>query len=102
MKIRNKIKNSFLTATILLAISGGSAYAMPTGGNVTMGDVTNVANPAELMTANANSIINWDSFSVGVGEKVTFDTQKFMVLNLLVNLRYVYRLLLNANTMVVK
>lgn len=81
MKIRNKIKNSFLTATILLAISGGSAYAMPTGGNVTMGDVTNVANPAEIMTANANSIINWDSFSVGVGEKVTFDTQKFMVLN---------------------
>lgn len=81
MKMRNKIKNSFLTATILLAISGGSAYAMPTGGNVTMGDVTNVANPAEIMTANANSIINWDSFSVGVGEKVTFDTQKFMVLN---------------------
>lgn len=76
-----KIKNSFLTAIILLAISGGSAYAMPTGGNVTMGDVTNVANPAEIMTANANSIINWDSFSVGVGEKVTFDTQKFMVLN---------------------
>lgn len=81
MKIKNKIKHSLLTATILLAVSGGSGYAMPTGGNVTMGNVTNVSNPAEIMTANANSIINWDSFSVGVGEKVTFDTQKFMVLN---------------------
>lgn len=81
MKIKNKIKHSLLTAAILLTVSGGSAYAMPTGGNVTMGNVTNVANPAEIMTANANSIINWDSFSVGVGEKVTFDTQKFMVLN---------------------
>lgn len=81
MKIKNKIRNSLLAAAVVLAVSGGSAYAMPTGGSVTMGDVTNVANPAEIMKANANSIINWDSFSVGVGEKVTFDTQKFMVLN---------------------
>lgn len=65
----------------MATLCSSSAYAMPTGGTVVSGNVTNVANPAELMTANANSIINWDSFSIAVGEKVSFDTRNFMVLN---------------------
>lgn len=78
---KSRLKKKILTAMVMATLCSSSAYAMPTGGTVVSGNVTNVANPAELMTANANSIINWDSFSIAVGEKVSFDTRNFMVLN---------------------
>ena len=78
---KSRLNKKVLTAMIMATLCSSSAYAMPTGGTVVSGNVTNVANPAELMTANANSIINWDSFSIAVGEKVSFDTRNFMVLN---------------------
>lgn len=81
MFAKYKMRKKILTFMILSALYSSSAYAMPTGGNVVMGNVTNVANPAELMTANANSIIDWNSFSIAVGEQVNFDTRNFMVLN---------------------
>ena len=77
---KSRLNKKVLTAMIMATLCSSSAYAMPTGGTVVSGNVTNVANPAELMTANANSIINWDSFSIAVGEKVSFDTRNFMVL----------------------
>ena len=78
---KSRLNKKVLTAMIMATLCSSSAYAMPTGGTVVSGNVTNVANPAELMTANANSIINWNSFSIAVGEKVSFDTRNFMVLN---------------------
>lgn len=80
MKKISKHKKSLLAAAILCSITG-SAFALPTGGVVTSGNVTNVADPSKVMTAGAHSIINWNTFDIAKNEKVTFDTKSFMVLN---------------------
>ena len=80
MKLKRNYKKCLSTA-ILLCLMASSAYAMPTGGNVVMGNVTNVNNPAAIMAANAHSIIDWNKFNIAANEKVTFNTNTFTVLN---------------------
>lgn len=80
MKLKRNYKKCLSTA-ILLCLMASSAYAMPTGGNVVMGNVTNVKNPAAIMAANAHSIIDWNKFNIAANEKVTFNTNTFTVLN---------------------
>lgn len=80
MKLKRNYKKCLSTA-ILLCLMASSAYAMPTGGNVVMGNVTNVNNPEAIMAANAHSIIDWNKFNIAANEKVTFNTNTFTVLN---------------------
>ena len=80
MKLKRNYKKCLSTA-ILLCLMASSAYAMPTGGNVVMGNVTNVNNPAAIMAANAHSIIDWNKFNIAANEKVIFNTNTFTVLN---------------------
>ena len=83
MKLKRNYKKCLSTA-ILLCLMASSAYAMPIGGNVVMGNVTNVNNvnnPAAIMAANAHSIIDWNKFNIAANEKVTFNTNTFTVLN---------------------
>ena len=80
MKMIKKQKEALLVAAVLCTIMG-NAFALPTGGVVTSGNVTNVADPSKVMTAGAHSIIDWKTFDIAKNEKVTFDTKSFMVLN---------------------
>lgn len=75
-----------LALAIALALGGSPAVqAMPQGGTVASGDVAGLENgtvaSGGTLTANSNSIINWDSFSIGKGESLTLDTTNFGLLN---------------------
>ncbi len=64
---------SALAGTLALAISAG-AYAAPTGGVVAAGSATITGAPGDMVInqATQNAVINWQGFSIGQGEAVTF------------------------------
>lgn len=66
---------------LFMAMLNGNVFAMPQGGQVVVGDVTNVNNPDQVMVANKDSIINRNSFNIAKNETVRFDTNKYTVLN---------------------
>lgn len=75
-----------LALAIALALGGSPAVqAMPQGGTVASGDVTGLSDgtvsSGGTLTANSNSIINWDSFSIGKGESLTLNTANYAMLN---------------------
>ena len=75
-----------LALAIALMLGGSPAtQAMPQGGTVTSGDVTGLSNgtvsSGGTLTANSNSIINWDSFSLAKGESLTLNTWQGGLLN---------------------
>lgn len=85
-KWKKNLRRSSLAALITLALTG-SAFAMPSGGAieqgnvaVSEGDLANVGNGATISTQ-ANSIINWNDFSVGAGETLNFNTAAGALLN---------------------
>lgn len=80
-----KKEKVLLISSLALILSSGHAFCMPTEGVVVNGAVTNVDNPAEVMKAEANSIVNWWSFDINKNEKVVFDTQNYTVLNKVLN-----------------
>lgn len=80
-----KKEKVLLISSLALILSSGHAFCMPTEGVVVKGAVTNVDNPAEVMKAEANSIVNWWSFDINKNEKVVFDTQNYTVLNKVLN-----------------
>ena len=59
-----KKEKVLLISSLALILSSGHAFCMPTEGVVVNGAVTNVDNPAEVMKAEANSIVNWWSFDI--------------------------------------
>ncbi len=84
MKKRTLLKKAALTAAICLALTQ-NVWAMPTGGEVTAGDVSGFsANPASGATiaTNAASIINWQNFGLLSGEVLNFNTANGALLNL--------------------
>lgn len=85
-KWKKNLRRSSLAALITLALTG-SAFAMPSGGAIEQGNVAvsegnlaNVGNGATI-TTQANSIINWNDFSVGAGETLNFNTAAGALLN---------------------
>lgn len=81
------IKKKFLAAAVCFALSASNALAMPSGGTVVVGDgnITGVtpgtlANGATI-TATSNGVIDWNSFSIGNGESLTFALGGNTVLN---------------------
>lgn len=75
-----------LALAIALALGGSPAVqAMPQGGTVASGDVSGLSDgtvsSGGTLTANSNSIINWDSFSIGKGESLTLNTANYAMLN---------------------
>lgn len=82
MKWKNKAKRraAALAALIGLALSGGAAHAMPTGGHVIAGTITGctgdeLANPASgvHIISEGSAILNWDTFSMAKGEQMFFE-----------------------------
>lgn len=74
-----------LALAIALALGGSPAVqAMPQGGTVASGDVSGLSDgtvsSGGTLTANSNSIINWDSFSIGKGESLTLNTANYAML----------------------
>lgn len=85
-KWKKNLRRSSLAALITLALTG-SAFAMPSGGAIEQGNVAvsegnlaDVGNGATI-TTQANSIINWNDFSVGAGETLNFNTAAGALLN---------------------
>lgn len=85
-KWKKNLRRSSLAAFITLALTG-SAFAMPSGGAIEQGNVAvsegnlaDVGNGATI-TTQANSIINWNDFSVGAGETLNFNTAAGALLN---------------------
>ena len=85
-KWKKNLRRSSLTVLITLALTG-SAFAMPSGGAIEQGNVAvsegnlaNVGNGATISTQ-ANSIINWNDFSIGAGETLNFNTAAGALLN---------------------
>lgn len=85
-KWKKNLRRSSLAALITLALTG-SAFAMPSGGAIEQGNVAvsegnlaNVGNGATI-TTQANSIINWNDFSIGAGETLNFNTAAGALLN---------------------
>lgn len=78
MSMSRKLKKKLMAAALALSVMGaGTAYAMPTGGEVATGTVTGFsANPASGATiANTtNALINWQTFSIGANEILNFKT----------------------------
>ena len=80
------LRRSTLTALITLALTS-SALAMPSGGVQEQGNVSidlgNLAqvNSGATITAQSNSIINWNDFSIGKGELLNFNTAAGALLN---------------------
>lgn len=75
-----------LALSIALMLGGSPAtQAMPQGGTVASGDVSGLSDgtvsSGGTLTANSNSIINWDSFSIGKGESLTLNTANYAMLN---------------------
>lgn len=85
-KWKKNLRRSSLAALITLALTG-AAFAMPSGGAIEQGNVAvsegnlaDVGNGATI-TTQANSIINWNDFSVGAGETLNFNTAAGALLN---------------------
>ena len=85
-KWKKNLRRSSLAALITLALTG-SAFAMPSGGAIEQGNVAvsegnlaDVGNGATI-TTQANSIINWNDFSVGAGETLNINTAAGALLN---------------------
>ncbi|WP_294155691.1 filamentous hemagglutinin N-terminal domain-containing protein [uncultured Selenomonas sp.] len=86
MKWNEKRNLGALALAIALALGGSPAVqAMPQGGTVASGDVSGLSDgtvsSGGTLTANSNSIINWDSFSIGKGESLTLNTANYAMLN---------------------
>lgn len=86
MKWNEKRNLGALALAIALALGGSPAVqAMPQGGTVASGDVSGlsdgIVSSGGTLTANSNSIINWDSFSIGKGESLTLNTANYAMLN---------------------
>ena len=76
MKIRKNAKNSLLTALVCLSLSTGTAWAMPQGGKVVVGDITGitdgtVANGGTI-NVNTSGLIDWQSFNIRPDEALNF------------------------------
>ena len=65
---------SALSGSILLAFATASYAAGPVGGVVTNGGATITGNGSTttITQTTANVVINWDSFSIGIGDTVRF------------------------------
>ena len=87
MQWNTKARQAALTTLICLSLSA-PAFAMPTGGVATSGsdvaistgDLSNVQSGATI-TANKNSIINWQEFGIKEGETLNFNTANGALLN---------------------
>lgn len=79
------IKKKFLATAICLALSTGSAFAMPSGGSVQSGDISGVDAGTLIdgatITAMTNGVINWESFSIANGETLNFALNNNTLLN---------------------
>ena len=85
MKRKCKLQGIALVTAINLAIMG-TTFAMPTGGNVTRGEVSGlvngtVTNGGTLATVGGSAIINWRDFSINAGEILNFNTSAGALLN---------------------
>ena len=86
MRMKKKDFTNSLKRKVALALSVGMfsimpmAQALPTGGNVTNGDAVITVNGSTMgINASAlNNIINWQTFSIGNGETVTFDANNYL------------------------
>ena len=69
-----KIAAPTMIAGMILISSYSTALAAPTGGVITSGaGLITTGGPATTITQNTNKLaVNWNSFSIGAGEKVTF------------------------------
>lgn len=92
MKLTHKISHAALTTAILLALSAGSAWAMPTGATTVAGNVSGLTGAGAVLTDNggltgiikagaAANIINWQEFCLAANETLKFDTQTGAILN---------------------
>jgi filamentous hemagglutinin family protein len=65
--------SSALAGSLALMLAS-SAYALPTAGVVAAGQATIAAAPGALTIhqSSQNAVLNWQSFSIGQGEAVTF------------------------------
>lgn len=87
MQWNTKARQAALTTLICLSLSA-PVFAMPTGGVATSGsdvaistgDLSNVQSGATI-TANKNSIINWQEFGIKEGETLNFNTENGALLN---------------------
>ena len=85
-KWKKNLRRSTLATLITLALTG-SAFAMPSGGvveqgraDISAGNLAQVESGATI-TAQTNSIINWNDFSIGKGELLNFNTAAGALLN---------------------
>ena len=85
-KWKKNLRRSTLATLITLALTG-SAFAMPSGGvveqgraDISAGNLAQVESGATI-TAQTNSIINWNDFSIGKGELLSFNTAAGALLN---------------------
>ena len=85
-KWKKNLRRSTLVTLITLALTS-SALAMPTGGvteqgkvDISAGNLAQVESGATI-TAQTNSIINWNDFSIGKGELLNFNTAAGALLN---------------------
>ena len=85
-KWKKNLRRSTLATLITLALTG-SAFAMPSGGvveqgraDISAGNLAQVESGATI-TAQTNSIINWNDFSIGVGQTLNFNTAAGALLN---------------------
>ena len=85
MSKTRKIKKRLAATALALSMMASVAYAadMPMGGSVVTGTVTGLnTNPAsgDTITATSNALINWNSFDIGAGKLLNFDTGSGYVL----------------------
>lgn len=84
-KKMNRMKAALLASAIVLSLSGSTVYAMPQGGYVAVGSVTGLTDgtvaSGGTLTATSDAIINWNSFNIAQGESLTFNTEKYTLLN---------------------
>ena len=85
-KWKKNLRRSTLATLITLALTG-SAFAMPSGGvveqgrvDISAGNLASVGDGATI-TTQTNSIINWQDFSIGVGQSLNFNTAAGALLN---------------------
>ena len=71
---RTRLAASSALAGSLALMLASSAYALPTAGVVAAGQATIAAAPGALTInqSSQNAVLNWQSFSIGQGEAVTF------------------------------
>lgn len=87
MQWNTKARQAALTTLICLSLSA-PVFAMPSGGTVvsggdvaiSAGSLDNVTSGATI-TANKNSIINWQEFGIKEGETLNFNTENGALLN---------------------